>query len=50
MAKLDLSLGAKMQVAVLQWQPHRIHKSDVPEFDPFLCFPYQLSVVSEARC
>ena len=33
MAKLDLSLGAQMQVAILQWQPHCIDKSDVAEFD-----------------
>ena len=46
MSKLDLSLGAKMQVAILQWQPHCIDKSDVPEFDPLLSFPYDLSVLS----
>jgi hypothetical protein len=46
MAKLDLSLGAQMQVAILQRQPHCIDKSDVAEFDPLLSFPYDLSVLS----
>ena len=46
MSKLDLSLGAKMQVAILQRQPHCIDKSDVAEFDPLLSFPYDLSVLS----
>lgn len=46
MPKLDLSLGAKMQMAILQWQPHCINESHVPEFYPFLGFPYDLSVLS----
>lgn len=48
MSKLDLSLCAKMQMSVLQWQAHCVDKSDVAEFYPLLRFPHHLSVLSKA--
>jgi hypothetical protein len=47
-AELDLSLGAKVQVAVLQRQAHGVDEPDVAEPDPSLRVPHHLGVAPEA--
>jgi hypothetical protein len=45
MSELDLSLGVKMQMAILEWQPHRVDEPHVPELQSFLSFPHDFSVL-----
>lgn len=50
MSKLDLSLGVKMQMAILERQPHCIDKPHVVKPQSFLSFSYDLSVLPKPRC
>jgi hypothetical protein len=45
MSELDLSLSIKMQMAILERQPHGVNKPHVPKLQSFLSFPHDFGIL-----